>query len=488
LALGREGGHHARRIAHVDDTTGQAVIAALQAQVLKRDNITLLEHTIAVNAQVIGERCNGVYALHLLSGKVKTIGAGATVLATGGAGKVYLYATTPQDTTGDGVAIAFRAGCRVRNMEFVQFHPTCLNHPLSSSFLITEAMRGEGALLVNERGERFMLAHHPDAELAPRDIVARTIDFEMKSSGTDCVYLDLSTWPADFWQRRFPTIMRNCKALGLEAASNTKALRIPVVPAAHYCCGGVHTDLLGRTDIAGLWAVGETACTGLHGANRLASNSLLECVVTARRAAAVVADELPVTTVALSPWDERRISAPRERVMVAHNWEELRRTMWDYVGIVRNDERLSRARRRIEWIREEIEDYYRRYVVSRDFLELRNLAQCAELIIEGALSRRESRGLHYNADCPHEAEQATDTLLLQQDFVRRRQAVNDFCPFSGRFIVANALTDYVGHVVGFCNPSCRDDFARAIVVDFSGVSEKILTAKEFFDERIAARR
>ena len=479
--LGREGGHSARRIAHVDDTTGRAVIAALVAKVKAQKNIALLENNIAVSLHVDGGRCGGLHMLHLPSGTVQAIGARAVMLASGGASKVYLYATTPPDATGDGVAMAFRAGCGVRNMEFVQFHPTCLYHPLASSFLITEAMRGEGARLVNEEGRYFMNEAHEDAELAPRDIVARAIDQEMKRSGADCVYLDLSAHGGDFWRRRFPAIVQRCADWGMELPRD----HIPVVPAAHYCCGGVRTDVDGRTDVAGLFAAGEVACNGLHGANRLASNSLLECVAVGRRAAAAMEDGLPETISPPPPWDERRISASTEDVMVAQNWEELRLTMWNYVGIARSDERLQRARVRIEWIREEIEDYYRRHIVSRDFLELRNLAQCAELIVEGALSRRESRGLHFNADCPQTAA-AADTVLHKRDFQKRARTLNRLCPFSQRPVVANGMMDYRGGAVGFCNPGCRDSFARAVAADFVGVDDKMLAARNYFDAYFAA--
>lgn len=479
FALAREGGHSARRIVHVDDATGGAIIEALASRAAERPNIRIFEGALAVNLHAEDGACGGFYALDLAGGDIQAVSAHATLLACGGAGKVYLYSTTPPDATGDGIAMAFRAGCPIMNMEFVQFHPTCLYHPHAPAFLITEAMRGEGAQLVNAAGERFL----PDgiSELSPRDIVARTIDAEMKRSGADCVYLDLSAHPSAFWRQRFPTVIRRCEDLGVDIR------RIPVVPAAHYCCGGIQADLDGRTRLRGLYAAGETACIGLHGANRLASNSLLECVTAARRAAGAIAADLPAHRTPPPPWDERRIRPAAENVMVAHNWEELRRTMWNYVGVARSDERLARARRRIEWIAGETEDYYRRHAVSRDFLELRNLVQCAELIVEGALSRRESRGLHFNRDCPNLRDQAEDTVLSRRDFDRRRSALNASCPFSGLPIAANALADYEGRVAGFCNPQCRDEFAAAAAGGFAGAAPAMLEARDSFRGMIGAR-
>ena len=472
FALGHEGGHSKRRIAHADDATGAAVSAALAAAAKKQNNIQIFENAIAVNLYA-RDACRGAYVLHLDSGQILPVNARAVILATGGAGKVYLYATTPPDATGDGVAMAYRAGCEIANMEFVQFHPTCLYHPLVPSFLITEAMRGEGARLTNAGGS-FFLEDAELTELSPRDAVARAIDAEMKKTGADCAYLDLSARPAEFWRKRFPTIMRRCEELGLEN-------KIPVVPAAHYCCGGVRAGLRGETNLPGLFAAGETACNGMHGANRLASNSLLECVVAGRRAAETAsANPPPAAKKPMPPWDERRISAAAEDVMVAHNWEELRRIMWNYVGIARSDERLIRARRRIEWIDEEIEEYYNRHVVRRDFLELRNLVRCAALIVEGALSRRESRGLHFNMDCPHRAG-AADTVFRKLDFERRKRAANRTCPFSGRPITANSLLDYAGKIIGFCNPGCRDKFAAAAAAGFAGAGKEILAARGKLD-------
>lgn len=477
IALAKEGGHRARRIAHIDDATGAAVVAALGAKVRGRNNIIVREHCIAVNL-FADDKCRGLYALNLTNRKIESVDARATILATGGAGKAYLYATTPPDATGDGIAMAYRAGCKIVNMEFVQFHPTCLYHPHAPAFLITEAMRGEGARLRNADGELFM-ENSGANELSPRDAVARAIDSEMKSSGADCAYLDLSAHPADFWRRRFPTIMRRCESLGLESA------RIPVVPAAHYCCGGIQTDVCGRADLPGLFAAGEAACSGMHGANRLASNSLLECIAAARRAAKTAAEELqPFNKTMIPPWDERRISPAAENVMVAHNWDELRRLMWNYVGIARSDDRLIRARRRIELLGEEIEEYYRRHAVSRDFLELRNLTQCAELIIEGALARRESRGLHFNVNCPGKAKRAANTVLRAEDFARRRRAINRRCPFSDRPVVAAGLAEYRGRIAGFCNSECRDKFAAAADSGFANTSAEILSARDMLDSLI----
>ena len=477
--LAREGGHSARRIAHIGDMTGHKILAALQARVARRSNIHIIENAIAINLYISEKRCRGVYVLSLEDNKIFSINARATLLATGGAGKVYLYTTTPPNATGDGVAMAYRAGCRIANMEFVQFHPTCLYHPMESSFLITEAMRGEGARLTNDADEQFMQGDI--SELSSRDIVARAIDVEMKRTGADCVYLDLSSRPLAFWRRRFPTIVKRCEQLGIDIRRG-----IPVVPAAHYCCGGVVTDICGRTDVLGLYAAGEVACNGLHGANRLASNSLLECVVVGRWSAATLAEELPASRGGDIPlWNEQRVSKPIEKIMIAHNWEELRRLMWNYVGIVRSDERLAQARWRIENINEEIDQYYQRYIVSRDFLELRNLLQCARLIIEGALSRRESRGLHYNRDCPQPSENAIDTVLQCEDFERRARAINAYCPFSGRPIVANGLTDYGAVIIGFCNPQCRDIFCEAVAYDFANANDSMLSARDKINRWIA---
>jgi L-aspartate oxidase len=390
--LTREGGHSHRRIIHAADATGHAVVTTLNERVRNHPNITVLEDHYAIDLitserlGLPGHRCHGLYALDLASGRTVTIEAPHTVLATGGAGKVYLYTTNPDTATGDGIAMAWRAGCRVSNMEF--------------------------------DGTRFMPAHDERAELAPRDIVARAIDFEIKKRGIDCVYLDISHQPEAFLQEHFPTILARCREFGIDITKQP----IPVVPAAHYTCGGVVTDLAGRTDRTGLYAVGETSCTGLHGANRLASNSLLECLVVGRAAAqAMEADGFAASGHAPLPaWDESRVSDPDEEVVVAHNWDELRRLMWNYVGIVRTDKRLARAQHRIAMLRDEIHEYYANFKVSRDLLELRNLVDVASLIVQSACSRRESRGLHFSRDWPETLPKALPTVLTPSA-VRRRE-------------------------------------------------------------------
>ncbi|MGI4815991.1 MAG: L-aspartate oxidase [Janthinobacterium lividum] len=416
--LTREGGHSHRRIIHAADATGHAVVATLTPRARAHPNITLLEDHIAIDLitserlGLPGRRCYGLYALDVKTGRILTVEAPHTVLATGGAGKVYLYTTNPDTATGDGIAMAWRAGCRVANMEFIQFHPTCLYHPYAKSFLISEAVRGEGGLLKLPDGTRFMPDHDPRAELAPRDIVARAIDFEIKRRGIDCVMLDISHQPAAFLHEHFPTILSRCLEFGIDITREP----IPVVPAAHYTCGGIVTDIAGRTDLPGLYAAGESAYTGLHGANRLASNSLLECLVIGRAAAeSILADTTaPALHVALPAWDESRVSDADEEVAVAHNWDEVRRLMWNYVGIVRTDKRLERARHRLALLREEIHEYYANFRVSRDLLELRNLVQVAELIVESALSRHESRGLHFSRDWPDLLPKALPTVLMPQ--------------------------------------------------------------------------
>lgn len=413
--LTREGGHSHRRIIHAADATGHAVVSTLTAQACAHPNITILEDHCAVDLitstklGLPGNRCFGLYALDSNSGEVVTITAAQTVLAAGGAGKVYLYTTNPDTATGDGIAMAWRAGCRVANMEFIQFHPTCLYHPYAKSFLISEAVRGEGGRLVLPDGTRFMPEHDARAELAPRDVVARAIDFEMKKRGLDCVYLDISHQPAAFLREHFPTILARCMELGIDMTKEP----IPVVPAAHYTCGGVITDTAGRTDLAGLYAVGETACTGLHGANRLASNSLLECMVIGRAAAEHIAGEgkSVMPDVPLPGWDESRVADADEEVVVSHNWDELRRMMWNYVGIVRTSKRLERAQHRIRLLREEITEYYANFRVTRDLLELRNLVEVAALIVDSAYSRHESRGLHFSRDFPDTLPKALPTVL-----------------------------------------------------------------------------
>jgi L-aspartate oxidase len=422
LHLTREGGHSARRIVHVTDATGAAVQRTLISQVQNHPNITVFEnHTLVdlittdklqkqektVSAQP--SRCLGLYALDKTTDQVVTFDAPHTILATGGAGKVYLYTTNPDTATGDGIAAAWRAGCRVQNMEFIQFHPTCLYHPHAKSFLISEAVRGEGGKLLLPDGTRFMPQHDPRAELAPRDVVARAIDFEMKKGGFDCVYLDISHQPLSFIQEHFPNIYARCKELGMDMSTQP----IPVVPAAHYTCGGVVADLSGRTDVPGLYAIGEAACSGLHGANRLASNSLVECMVFARAASDAImqapAHSLPVKM--LPAWDDSRVTDSDESVVISHNWDELRRFMWDYVGIVRTNKRLERAAHRIALLQGEIQEYYAHFHVTRDLLELRNLVQVADLIVKSAQARHESRGLHFSRDFPHTHAVALATTL-----------------------------------------------------------------------------
>lgn len=416
LHLTREGGHSQRRIAHAADATGAVVQRTLMEQVRASANITVFEYHMLVDLitdrqlKRPGNRCHGAYVLDVNSGAVATFGADHTILATGGAGKVYLYSTNPDTATGDGIAAAWRAGCRVSNMEFIQFHPTCLYHPHAKSFLISEAVRGEGGRLLLPDGTRFMPAHDARAELAPRDVVARAIDFEMKKHGLDCVYLDISHQSPAFLHEHFPTILQRCLELGIDITTQP----IPVVPAAHYTCGGVLTDLAGRTDVAGLHVIGETACTGLHGANRLASNSLVECVVLARAAfeaigATQTSESGRVT--ALPAWDESRVTDADEAVVISHNWDELRRFMWNYVGIVRTNKRLERAAHRIALLRSEIQEFYARFRVTRDLLELRNLVQVADLIVRSAQGRHESRGLHFSRDYPEMAAQAVPTIL-----------------------------------------------------------------------------
>ena len=411
--LTREGGHSKRRVIHAADATGHAVQTTLEARVRAHPNITLLEQHVAVDLitsfklGLPGQRCVGAYVLDSGSGAVKTISARYTVLATGGAGKVYLYTTNPDTATGDGIAMGWRAGCRVANMEFIQFHPTCLFHPHAKSFLITEAMRGEGGVLCTADGKRFMPAYDERAELAPRDVVARAIDDEMKRRGLDCVYLDISYKPAEFVKQHFPTIYARCLEFGIDITKEP----IPVVPAAHYTCGGVMTDKNARTDLANLYAVGETAQTGLHGANRLASNSLLECVVFGKAAAEDILRQVDQAPLDLPAWDESRVTDADEEVVIAHNWDELRRFMWDYVGIVRTDKRLARAQHRIQLLNQEIHDYYSNFRIGADLLELRNLVQSAELIVRSALLRKESRGLHYSRDHTEPAAIASNSVL-----------------------------------------------------------------------------
>jgi L-aspartate oxidase len=420
LHLTQEGGHGRRRVVHAADASGRAIVSALAERVRANPAIRVLDGHLAVDLISAaklrapdGNRCLGVYALDRAAGRVMTYPARAVVLATGGASKTYLYTTNPDTSTGDGIAMAWRAGCRVANLEFVQFHPTCLFHPQAKSFLISEAVRGEGGRLLLPNGRRFMADHDPRGELASRDIVARAIDYEMKRGGYDFVYLDISHKDPAEILRLFPNITARCREYGIDITRQP----IPVVPAAHYTCGGVMTDLDGATDLAGLYAVGECTFTGLHGANRLASNSLLECAVFGAAAAERIERDLPALTAspaALPAWDESRVTDPDEQIVVSHNWDELRRFMWDYVGIVRTSKRLERARHRVELLQEEINEFYGNFRVTNDLIELRNLALVAALTIRSAQSRHESRGLHFNRDYPAtlpDAE-ARDTVLV----------------------------------------------------------------------------
>tara|TARA_B100000035_G_scaffold116216_1_gene98493 strand:- start:1458 stop:3077 length:1620 start_codon:yes stop_codon:yes gene_type:complete len=409
--LTMEGGHSIRRILHAADQTGSAISKALNARITERPNVEILTDRCVVDLIVTNGETNGAYVLNTSTGVVETMGARAIALATGGASKAYLYTSNPDGATGDGIALAWRAGCRVANLEFNQFHPTCLYHPKARTFLLTEALRGEGATLHLPSGERFMPRFDHRAELAPRDIVARAIDHEMKRLGLECVYLDITHKSDEQIQEHFPTVQARCAELGIDIARE----RIPVVPAAHYTCGGVVVDQYGATDIRGLYVIGETACTGLHGANRMASNSLLECFVYASSAARHMSTSLPNTVPDRLPtWDDSRVRMSDEAVVIQHSWHALRRLMWDYVGIERTNRRLKRAENHISVLEQEVDEYYASFTITKELLELRNLTLVSKLMIDSAQSRKESRGLHFNSDYPSMLSEGRDTVLVPE--------------------------------------------------------------------------
>ncbi len=431
LHLTREGGHSQRRIIHAADATGKAISTTLVQRAQEQKNLTIFENYIAIDlitTEKLGiddqkNQAVGLYALNEKTGKVHTFLAPFTALACGGAMKAYLYTSNPDIATGDGIAMAYRAGCRVANMEFNQFHPTCLYHPQARSFLITEAMRGEGAYLRLPEGERFMLRFDERAELAPRDIVARAIDFEIKRLGIRHVWLDITHKPAEFVKEHFPTLYTRLLELGIDITKDM----IPVVPAAHYTCGGVVVDEHSQTDISGLYAIGETSYTGLHGANRMASNSLLECFVYGMSAAQHIQSQFnpEVSLPAVPEWDDSQVTDADEDVVILQNWDELRQTMWNYVGIVRTSKRLKRALHRIEMLKREITEYYEDYQVSKNLIELRNLVLVSEMIVRCAMERKESRGLHYTLDYPELAPELRKTILMPPDFKVSQPRVNE---------------------------------------------------------------
>jgi len=408
--LTMEGGHSSKRVAHVADKTGQSVQTNLLAQVQQKQNITLFEHYLAVDLLIDGNICNGAYVFDKKSHQIISFVSHKTILATGGASKSYLYTSNPDTSTGDGIAMAFRAGCEIVNMEFTQFHPTCLFHPYAKSFLISETLRGEGAKLILPNGNEFMKKYDDRLELAPRDIVARAIDHEMKMHGFDCVYLDISFKDSNWISKRFPTITKRCYALGIDICSKP----IPVVPAAHYTCGGVNTELNAQSNVDNLYAVGEVAHTGVHGANRIASNSLLECIVFAKSCAKDInKNSIGKMLPTIDDWDASRVEPSKEKVVVTHLWHEVRRIMWNFVGIVRSDSRLKSAYNRLQQIHKEVDNYYQLYTITDDLIELRNLVQTSKIIVESALSRKESRGLHFNQDYPKQLDKTHNSVIIK---------------------------------------------------------------------------
>ena len=418
--LGQEGGHSFRRILHSADATGKAITRALIKKVREASNIQIFEEHCAVDLITQEDsttnrmKCVGSYLLNLKSSEIGLFQAKTVVLASGGASKAYLYTSNPDGASGDGIAMAWRKGCRVANMEFNQFHPTCLFNADAKSSLITEAIRGEGGILLLPNGERFMNKFHKDGELAPRDVVARAIDHEMKRIGCDCLYLDISHRESSFIRESFPNVYEECLKYGVDITKD----KIPVVPAAHYTCGGVIVSKDGQTDLSNLYVIGESSFTGLHGANRMASNSLLECLVYAESSANSINYRLPEISLPfeIPQWDESRVIHSDENVVISHNWDELRRFMWDYVGIVRTKKRLLRAANRIELLQNEIQEFYKNFSISRDLIELRNLASVSQLIIKSAQQRKESRGLHYTIDFPDKSKFAKDTILVPVNF------------------------------------------------------------------------
>ena len=410
LHLTQEGGHSKRRVAHSKDTTGKEVSNSLIQKARKIKNISIHENHLAVDLIVQNEICLGAYIFDKKKEEVVTFKSDATILASGGASKVYLYTSNPDGTSGDGMALAWRAGCELSNMEFNQFHPTCLYHPEAKSFLISEALRGEGAFLLNHENERFMKKYHEKNELAPRDVVARSIDEEMKKTGKDFVYLDISHKPKRMVLKSFPAIYEKCLTFGFDITKD----KIPIVPAAHYTCGGIKTGLSGETNINKLYAIGETACTGLHGANRMASNSLLECIVFAKSAASHIKKNFCFNDKKLKNWDSSKVIKSGENVLISHNWDETRRLMWDYVGVVRSSDRLLKAKEKIKVIEQEVESFYKNFELNSDFIELRNLVLVARIIIESSILRKESRGLHYNIDFPRKLKKGKPSTISRK--------------------------------------------------------------------------